>query len=102
MATYVLVHGLSGRLDLEAGRRTPANGRHQVHTPTLDGCAERHHLARRASRWSRTPRNRAVPVLRGPRARGARRNELRGMVICKAAELARDRIGGSSSSTRWR
>src|SRR5438128_2082762 len=86
--------GVSGRLDLEAGRRTPENRR------TPGACADARRLRRAPS--PRTPGHhrgharsgdRAAPVLRGSRARRPRRHELRGMVICKAAELARDRIG---------
>ena len=47
MATYVLVHGAyqGGWIWKPVVERLRAAG-HQVHAPTLDGCAERHHLVR--------------------------------------------------------
>src|ERR1051325_8500248 len=47
MATYVLVHGAyqGGWIWKPVVTRLRAAG-HTVHAPTLDGCAERHHLVR--------------------------------------------------------
>src|SRR5437899_2275440 len=48
MATYVLIHGAyqGGWIWKPVATRLRA-AEHLVHAPTLDGCAERHHLIRR-------------------------------------------------------
>jgi pimeloyl-ACP methyl ester carboxylesterase len=94
MATYVLVHGAyqGGWIWKPVATRLRAAG-HTVYTPTLDGCAERHHLVRpgitvatqaqEIAQWLFYEDVQQV-VLVGTSAGG--------MVICKAAELARQRI----------
>src|ERR1043166_5156848 len=69
MATYVLIHGAyqGGWIWKPVATRLRAAG-HLVFAPSLDGCGERSH-----------------PVLAGTSSGG--------MVIVKAAELARERIG---------
>jgi pimeloyl-ACP methyl ester carboxylesterase len=95
MATYVLVHGAyqGGWIWKPVAERLRATG-HVVYAPTLDGCAERRHRVR-------------VGITVGTHAREVAQllfyEDLQqvvlvgtssgGMVICKAAELARDRIG---------
>lgn len=94
MATYVLVHGAyqGGWIWKPVATRLRAAG-HTVYTPTLDGCGERHHLARpgitvatQAQEVAQFLLYEDVPpaVLVGTSSGG--------MVICKTAELARDRI----------
>jgi pimeloyl-ACP methyl ester carboxylesterase len=95
MATYVLVHGAyqGGWIWKPVAARLRAAG-HIVHAPTLDGCAERHHLVRSGITVGTHAQEIAQllfyedlrqVVLVGTSAGG--------MVIVKAAELARDRIG---------
>jgi pimeloyl-ACP methyl ester carboxylesterase len=95
MATYVLVHGAyqGGWIWKLIAERLRAGG-HLVYAPTLDGCAERHHQVR-------------AGITVGTHAREVARflfyEDLRqvvlvgtssgGMVICKAADEARDRVG---------
>ena len=94
MATYVLVHGAyqGGWIWKPVAGRLRAMG-HLVHAPTLDGCAERHHLIRRGITVGTHAREVADllfyedlqdVILVGTSAGG--------MVIQKAAELARERI----------
>lgn len=94
MATYVLVHGAyqGGWIWKPVATRLRAAGQ-LVYAPTLDGCAERRDLirpgitvgshAREVAHFLFYEDLRAV-VLVGTSSGG--------MVICKAAELARDRI----------
>ena len=95
MSTYVLVHGAyqGGWIWKPVATRLRAAG-HLVHAPTLDGCAERHHLARpgltvttHAEEVARLLfyEDLTDVVLVGTSSGG--------MVVCKAAELGRDRIG---------
>src|SRR5262245_29157190 len=95
MATYVLVHGAyqGGWIWKPVAERLRAAG-HLVLAPTLDGCAERHHLIRAGITVSTQAREIAESlfyrdlgdvVLVGTSSGG--------MVICRAAEQARDRIG---------
>ncbi len=95
MATYVLVHGAyqgSWIWKLVASRLRAAG--HEVHAPTLDGCAERHQEVRPGITVTSHAReisqllfyeDLAKVVLVGTSSGG--------MVICRAAEAARDRIG---------
>ena len=94
MATYVLVHGAyqGGWIWKLVATRLRAAG-HDVHTPTLDGCAERAHLVRPGITVGTHAKEIAQllfyadltnVVLVGTSAGG--------MVVQKAAELARDRI----------
>jgi pimeloyl-ACP methyl ester carboxylesterase len=94
MATYVLVHGAyqGGWIWKPVATRLRAAG-HVVHAPTLDGCGERAHLVRRGITVATHAQEIAgllfyedltQVVLVGTSSGG--------MVIVKAAELARDRI----------
>ena len=95
MATYVLIHGAyqGGWIWQPTAARLRAAG-HVVHAPSLDGCAERRH----ALRPGITVETQAAEiaellfyedlndvVLAGTSSGG--------MVLCRAAELARERIG---------
>jgi pimeloyl-ACP methyl ester carboxylesterase len=95
MATYVLIHGAyqGGWIWGPTAARLRAAG-HAVHAPSLDGCGERRHQLRPGI----TTESHAVDiaelifyedlhdvVLAGTSAGG--------MVLCRAAEMARDRIG---------
>jgi pimeloyl-ACP methyl ester carboxylesterase len=94
MAICVLVHGAyqGGWIWKPVATRRRAAG-HTVYTPTLDGCGERHHLVRpgitvatqtqEVAQWLFYEDLQQV-VLVGTSSGG--------MVICKTAELARDRI----------
>jgi pimeloyl-ACP methyl ester carboxylesterase len=96
MATYVLVHGAyqGGWIWQQVASRLRAGG-HLVYAPTLDGCAERHHVCRPDITLDTHGREisqllfyedlREV-ILVGTSAGG--------MVLCRAAELARDRVKG--------
>jgi pimeloyl-ACP methyl ester carboxylesterase len=94
VGTFVLVHGAyqGGWIWQPVVTRLRAAG-HHVHTPTLDGCAERRHALRRGITLMTHAQEVAEllfyedlheVVLAGTSAGG--------MVLCKAAELARDRI----------
>jgi pimeloyl-ACP methyl ester carboxylesterase len=94
MATYVLVHGAyqGGWIWKPVARRLRAAG-HLVFAPTLDGCAERAHTIRAGITVGSHAREIAgllfyedlKDVILAGTSSG-------GMVIQKAAELARDRI----------
>jgi pimeloyl-ACP methyl ester carboxylesterase len=95
MATYVLIHGAyqGGWIWSGVAARLRAAG-HVAFAPTLDGCAERRHLVRRGITVGTHAQevaqllfyeDLADVVLVGTSSGG--------MVIQKAAELARDRIG---------
>jgi pimeloyl-ACP methyl ester carboxylesterase len=95
MTPYVLVHGAyqGGWVWKLVAERLRAAG-HRVYAPTLDGCAERHHLVRAGITVATHAREVAEflfyedlrqVVLVGTSSGG--------MVISKAAEQARDRIG---------
>jgi pimeloyl-ACP methyl ester carboxylesterase len=94
MATYVLVHGAyqGGWIWKPVAERLRAVG-HRVQTPSLDGCAERHHLVRPGITVGSHAREVAQLMfyedLRDVVLVGTSSG---GMVVCKAAELARDRI----------
>ncbi len=94
MATYVLVHGAyqGGWIWKPVATRLRAAG-HVVYAPSLDGCADRHHLIRPGITIGTHAREIAQllfyddlrdVVLVGTSAGG--------MVICKTAELARERL----------
>jgi pimeloyl-ACP methyl ester carboxylesterase len=94
MATYVLIHGAyqGGWIWTRVASGLRAAG-HLVHAPTLDGCAERQHLLRpgitvttQAEEIARLMfyEDLGQVILVGTSSGG--------MVICKVAELARDRI----------
>src|SRR6266849_8950006 len=94
MATYVLMHGAyqGGWIWKPVATHLRAAG-HTVYTPTLDGCGERHHLVRPGITVATQAQEVAQflfyedvqqAVLVGTSSGG--------MVICKTAELARDRI----------
>jgi len=94
MATYVLVHGAyqGGWVWKPVAMRLRAAG-HTVYAPTLDGCAERHPQVRQGITVATHAQELAqflfcedlVQVVLVGTSSG-------GMVICKTAELARDRI----------
>jgi pimeloyl-ACP methyl ester carboxylesterase len=94
MATYVLVHGAyqGGWIWKPVAARLRAAG-HQVWAPTLDGCAERHHLVRAGITVGTHAREIAQLLfyedLTGVALVGTSSG---GMVIQRAAEAARDRI----------
>jgi pimeloyl-ACP methyl ester carboxylesterase len=94
VATYVLVHGAyqGGWTWKPVAERLRAAG-HQVYTPTLDGCAERHQSVRAGITIATHAREIAQLMfyddLRQVVLVGTSSG---GMVICKAAEGARDRI----------
>src|SRR5512145_1491229 len=94
MATYILLHGAyqGGWIWQPVATRLRAAG-HTVYAPTLDGCGERAHLLRPGITVGTQAQEIAQllfyedlqdVVLVGTSAGG--------MVICKAAELARDRV----------
>ena len=94
MATFVLVHGAyqGGWIWMPVVDRLRKAG-HQVYAPSLDGCAERHHLVRPDITVATHAQEIAQlmfyedlhdVVLVGTSSGG--------MVVCKAAELARERI----------
>lgn len=94
MATYVLVHGAyqGGWIWKPVATRLGAAG-HTVHALTLDGCGERHHLARPGITVGTQAQEVAqfffYEDLRDVVLVGTSSG---GMVICKAAELARERV----------
>src|SRR5262245_15637063 len=94
MAAFVLVHGAyqGGWIWTPVVDRLRTAG-HKVYAPSLDGCAERHHLVRPGITVTTHAQEIAQQlfyedlkdvVLVGTSSGG--------MVVCKAAELARDRI----------
>jgi pimeloyl-ACP methyl ester carboxylesterase len=95
MATYVLVHGAyqGGWIWKLVAERLRAAG-HLVYALTLDGCAERHHQARAGITIASHAREVAEFLfyedLRQVILVGTSSG---GMVILKAAEQARDRVG---------
>jgi pimeloyl-ACP methyl ester carboxylesterase len=95
MATFVLIHGAyqGGWIWQHVSARLAAGG-HKVFAPSLDGCAERSHAVRPGITTETQGAEIADllfyedlhdAVLVGTSSGG--------MVLCKAAELARDRIG---------
>ena len=94
MATFVLVHGAyqGGWIWKPVVERLRAGG-HVIHAPTLDGCAERHPRIRPgitvATHAEEIARLMFYEDLRDVVLVGTSSG---GMVICKVAELAADRI----------
>jgi pimeloyl-ACP methyl ester carboxylesterase len=94
MATFVLVHGAyqGGWIWKPVAERLRAAG-HAVHAPTLDGCAERHAQIRPgitvATHAEEVERLMFYEDVRDVVVVGTSSG---GMVICKAAELAAERI----------
>src|SRR4029077_2280359 len=95
MATYVLVHGAyqGGWIWKPVAERLRGAG-HRVFAPTLDGCGERHDQVRPGITVATHGQEIAKLLFYEDLDRvmlvGTSSG---GMVICKAAELARDRIG---------
>src|SRR4051812_43488603 len=95
MATFILVHGAyqGGWIWKPVATRLHAAG-HLMHAPTLDGCAERRHQVRPGITVETHAREIAdflfYEDLRDVVLVGTSSG---GMVILKAAELARERIG---------
>jgi pimeloyl-ACP methyl ester carboxylesterase len=95
VSTFVLVHGAyqGSWIWKPVAERLRAAG-HTVYAPTLDGCAERHHLVRPGITVGTHGREVAELLffedLREVALVGTSSG---GMVICRAAEQARDRIG---------
>src|SRR5262245_29448668 len=95
MTTYVLVHGAyqGGWIWKLVAERLRAAG-HVAHAPTLDGCAERHHLVRPGITVETHAREVAQFLfyedLRDVVLAGTSSG---GMVVVKAAELAGDLVG---------
>src|SRR6266850_2800424 len=94
MTTYVLVHGAyqGGWIWKPVAQRLRAAG-HEVYAPTLDGCAERHDEVREgitvATHAHEVARLLFYEDLQDVVLVGTSSG---GMVICRAAELAGDRI----------
>jgi len=94
MSTYVLVHGAyqGGWIWKPVATRLRAAG-HLVYTPTLDGCGERKHTLRGGITVTTHAQEVAQHLfyedLRDVVLVGTSSG---GMVVCKAAELARDRL----------
>src|SRR5262245_8443345 len=94
MATFVLVHGAyqGGWIWTPVADRLRAGG-HKVHAPRLDGCAERHPLVRAgitvATHAQEIAQLMFYEDLKDVTLVGTSSG---GMVVCRAAELARERI----------
>src|SRR5271163_2582702 len=95
MTTFVLVHGAyqGGWIWQPAAARLRAAG-HVVYAPSLDGCAERRHSLRSgistATHAAEIAELMFYEDLRDVVLAGTSAG---GMVLCRAAELARERIG---------
>jgi pimeloyl-ACP methyl ester carboxylesterase len=94
MTTFVLIHGANqgGWIWQPTATRLRAAG-HLVYAPSLDGCAERRH----ALRPGITTATHATEIAElmfyeDPRDVVLAGTSAGGMVLCRAAELARDRI----------
>jgi pimeloyl-ACP methyl ester carboxylesterase len=94
MATFVLVHGSyqGGWIWQPVARRLRAAG-HEVYTPTLDGCAERKEQVR-AGITTETQADEIAQLLFYADLRDVVLvgTSSGGMVVCRVAELMRDRI----------
>jgi pimeloyl-ACP methyl ester carboxylesterase len=94
MATFVLVHGSyqGGWIWQPVARRLRAAG-HEVYTPTLDGCAERKEQVR-AGITTETQADEIAQLLFYEDLRDVVLvgTSSGGMVVCRVAELMRDRI----------
>lgn len=95
MATFVLIHGSyqGGWIWQRVASRLRARG-HLVYAPTLDGCAERKH-ALRAGITTETHAAEITEILFYEDLRDVVMvgTSSGGMVLCRAAESARERIG---------
>src|ERR1041385_6245700 len=95
MATYVLVHGSyqGGWIWEKVADRLRAAG-HRVYAPTLDGCAERKHQVR-AGITTETQADEVAQLLFYEDLKDVVLvgTSSGGMVVCRVAELMRDRIG---------
>jgi pimeloyl-ACP methyl ester carboxylesterase len=94
MATYVLVHGAyqGGWIWKLVATRLRAAG-HEVYVPTLDGCGERHHVVRPGITVTTQAQEIAQLLFyEDMHAVQLVGTSAGGMVICRAAEMARDRI----------
>jgi len=94
MATYVLIHGAyqGGWIWKPVATRLRAEG-HLVYAPSLDGCGERHHLVRPGITVGTHAREVAQLIVSEDLTNVVLvGTSSGGMVIVKAAELARDRI----------
>src|SRR6202049_256562 len=95
MATYVLVHGSyqGGWIWKPVAERLRAAG-HQVYAPSLDGCAERKSQVR-AGITTETQAEEVAQLLFYEDLKDAVMvgTSSGGMVVCRVAELMRDRIG---------
>ena len=94
MATFVLVHGsFQGGWIWKPTAAVLRQAGHEVYAPTLDGCGERHHLIRPGITIAAQGREVADMMfyedLRDVVLVGTSTG---GLVICKIAELARERI----------
>jgi pimeloyl-ACP methyl ester carboxylesterase len=95
LSTFVLVHGAyqGSWIWKPVAERLRAAG-HAVYAPTLDGCAERHHLVRPGITVGTHAREVAdLLFFEDLREVALVGTSSGGMVICRAAEQARDRIG---------
>ena len=94
MATYVLVHGAyqGGWIWKLVAAQLRAAG-HEVYAPTLDGCGERHHAVRPGITMT-TQAQEIAQLLFYEDINEARLvgTSAGGMVICRAAEMAREHI----------
>ncbi|PWU19117.1 MAG: hypothetical protein C5B48_13965 [Candidatus Rokuibacteriota bacterium] len=94
MPTFVLIHGAyqGGWIWKSVAARLRAGG-HTVYTPTLDGCAERHYQARPgitvATQGGEVAQFMFCEDLTDVVLVGTSSG---GMVVCKTAELARERL----------
>lgn len=94
MATYVLVHGAyqGGWIWKPVAERLRAGG-HRVLAPTLDGCAERHHQVRPGiTTGTHAQEIASLLFYEDLGAVALVGTSAGGMVVTRAAELARDRI----------
>src|SRR5207302_4686373 len=95
MATYVLVHGSyqGGWIWQKVADRLRAAG-HQVYTPSLDGCAERKSTVRPGI-TTETQADEVAQLLFYEDLKDVvlAGTSSGGMVVCRVAELMRDRIG---------
>ena len=94
MATYVLVHGSfqGGWIWKPTAEELRRRG-HSVYAPTLDGCGERRHLIRPGITIAAQAREVADMLFyEDLRDVALVATSTGGLVVCKIAELARDRI----------
>src|SRR5260221_3057155 len=95
MTTFMLIHGVyqGGWIGGPVAARLRAAG-HRVLTPTVDGCAERRHQLRPGiTTESHAPELADLLFYEDLRDVVLAGTSTGGMVMCKTAELARDRVG---------